>query len=425
MISLVPPRLLFLDLRQHGSSPTPSLTGLEPVNPALACTSGSPPDALAVLVAIDGEAAYADWRKRLHPLCPRAFPHIILLDPYDSALARKVMADDAADCCAIDDIERMELIVARLERRQNPHSEAGREASEAALYLRMQTAVDMLPSPLFIKDRHGRYIACNKAFEDYIGLPREAVVGATVYDVAPTELARVYEKADQELMAHGGRQTYEAQVRFADGSYHDVIFYKSVFYSANGEADGISGTMLDISDRKLLEKRLEIAAATDFLTGISNLRTFYELAGQEFRRFSRNGGDLSLVVIDLDDFKQINDQLGHAAGDEALRMFVAAVQANLREQDIFARAGGDEFRLLLPATDLAGAILVAERIRQAVAVLKVCSSGSTRRLTISAGICACLPGDDNLDVVTRRADAELYAAKAAGRNRVCPQAAPQ
>jgi len=425
MISRDPPRLLFLDLRQHGRSTTPSLTGLEPVNPALACTSGSPPDALAVLVAIDGEAAYADWRKRLHPLCPRAFPHIILLDPYDSALARKVMADDAADCCAIDDIERMELIVTRLERRQNPHSEAGREASEAALYLRMQTAVDMLPSPLFIKDRDGRYIACNKAFEDYIGLPREAIVGATVYDVAPTELARVYEKADQELMAHGGRQTYEAQVRFADGSYHDVIFYKSVFYSANGEADGISGTMLDISDRKLLEKRLEIAAATDFLTGISNLRTFYELAGQEFRRFSRNGGDLSLVVIDLDDFKQINDQLGHAAGDEALRLFVAAVQANLREQDIFARAGGDEFRLLLPATDLAGAILVAERIRQAVAVLKVCSSGGTRRLTISAGVCACLPGDDNLDVVTRRADAELYAAKAAGRNRVCPQAAPQ
>lgn len=420
MISLVPPRLLFLDLRQARSGPMPPLAGVEPVNPLPAGKCAAPAGALAVLVAIDGEAAYNDWRSRLHPLCPRAFPHVILLDPFDMDLARRVMADDAADCCAIDDIERMALIVARLERRQNPHSEAGREASEAALYLRMQTAVDMLPSPLFIKDRHGRYIACNKAFEDYIGLSRDAIVGATVFDVAPGELAHIYEKADQDLMSQGGKQIYEAQVRFADGSYHDVIFYKSVFYAANGEADGISGTMLDISERKLLEKRLEIAAATDFLTGINNLRTFYERAGQEFRRFCRNGGDLSLVVIDLDDFKQINDQLGHAAGDEALRSFVAAVQTKLREQDIFARAGGDEFRLLLPGTDLAGAILVAERIRKAVALLTVQGAGNTRALSISAGVCVCQPGDDNLDIVTRRADAELYAAKASGRNRVCP-----
>lgn len=420
MISLAPPRLLFLDLRQERSGRIPPLPGVEPLNPQPVGPCATSFGALAVLVAIDGEAAYADWRNRLHPLCPRAFPHIVLLDPFDLDLARRVMADDAADCCAIDDIARLELIVARLTRRQNPLSEAGREASEAALYLRMQTAVDMLPSPLFIKDRHGRYIACNKAFEDYIGRPRDAIVGATVFDVAPAELARIYEKADQDLMRQGGRQTYEAQVRFADGSYHDVIFYKSVFYADNGEADGISGTMLDISDRKLLEKQLKIAASTDFLTGINNLRTYYELAEQEFRRFSRNGGDLSLVVMDLDAFKQINDQLGHAAGDEALRAFVGVVQANLREQDIFARAGGDEFRLLLPETDLNGAILVAERIRAAVSRLQVAGAGATRTLSISAGVCICQPGDDHLDLVTRRADAQLYAAKAGGRNRVCP-----
>ena len=420
MITLVPPRLLFVDLRQERSSRIPPLAGVEHVTPPPAGQHHSPAGALAILVAVDGEAAYADWRTHQHPLYPRAFPHVILLDPFDMDLARKIMTDDAADCCAIDDIERLALIVARLERRQNPHSEAGREASEAALYLRMQTAVDMLPSPLFIKDRHGRYIACNKAFEDYIGLPREAIVGATVFDVAPAELAQIYEKADQDLMSAGGKQTYEAQVRFADGSYHDVIFYKSVFYAANGEADGISGTMLDISDRKLLEKRLKIAASTDFLTGIHNLRTFYELAGQEYRRFCRHGGNLSLVVIDLDDFKQINDLLGHAAGDEALRSFVEAVQANLREQDIFARAGGDEFRLLLPGTDLAGAVLVAERIRTAVSQLKVQGADGIRSLSISAGVCACQPGDDNLDIVTRCADAQLYAAKAGGRNRVCP-----
>lgn len=425
MTAFAPPRLLFLDLRQQGNGAMPFLAGLEPVIPSPADRCNTTANALAVFVAIDGEAAYADWRKRLHPLCPRAFPHVILLDPYDPDMARKVMADDAADCCAIDDIERMELITARLVRRHDPESEAGREASEAMLYLRMQTAVDMLPSPLFIKDRNGRYIACNKAFEDYIGLPRDAVVGSTVYDIAPVELARVYEQADQALMAQGGKQSYEAQVRYADGSHHDVIFYKSVFYAANGEADGISGTMLDISERKQLERRLELAASTDFLTGINNLRTFYELAGQEFRRFDRNGGDLSLAVIDLDNFKQINDQLGHSAGDEALRLFVATVQANLREQDIFARAGGDEFRLLLPGTDLAGAILVTERIRKAVTLLQVSSTSGSALLSISAGVCSCLPDDESLDSVIRRADAELYRAKAAGRNRVYSPQTPQ
>lgn len=425
MISPAPPRLLFLDLRRQGDGAMPFLAGLEPITPLPGNTCNKASNALAVFVAIDGEAAYTDWRKRLHPLCPRAFPHIILLSPYDPTLARKVMTDDAADCCAIDDIERMELIVARLERRRDPESEAGREASEAMLYVRMQTAVDMLPSPLFMKDRNGRYIACNKAFEDYIGLPRDAIVGATVFDVAPAELAKVYARADQALMTQGGQQSYEAQVRYADGSYHDVIFYKSVFYSATGEADGISGTMLDISERKQLEKRLEIAASTDFLTGINNLRTFYELAGQEFRRFSRNGGDLSLVVIDLDNFKQTNDLLGHAAGDEALRLFVAAVQTNLREQDIFARAGGDEFRLLLPSTDLTGAVLVAERIRLAVARLQVSSPDGLAQLSVSAGVCTCLPGDESLDAVVRRADAELYRAKAAGRNCVYSPQTPQ
>jgi diguanylate cyclase (GGDEF)-like protein/PAS domain S-box-containing protein len=425
LIACTPPRLLFLDLRQNKGAALPQLAGLEPVNPAPDGECSVATSALAVFVAIDSAAAYGDWLQLFHPLCPPAFPHVILLDPYDPALARRIMRDDAADCCAIDDAERMALIVARLEQRLAASSETSRMASEAILYLRMQTAIDTLPSPIFMKDAGGRYIACNKAFEEYIGLSRDKVLGSTVYDVAPPELATIYEKADQELMARGGKQSYEAHVRYADGSYHDVIFYKSVFYNAKGEADGISGTMLDISERKQLEKKLEIAASTDFLTGTNNLRTFYELAGQEFRRFVRSGGDLALIVIDLDNFKEINDQLGHAAGDDALRAFVGAVQANLREQDIFARAGGDEFRLLLPGTQLSGAILVAERIRAAVAGLIVSTPRAQASLSISAGVCVCLPDDESLDDVTKRADAGLYIAKAEGRNRVHPPAAAE
>ncbi len=179
-----------------------------------------------------------------------------------------------------------------------------RDIPDLDIVRRIQNAIDMLPSPIFIKDGAGRYIACNRAFESYIGLPRARIVGATVYDVAPAELAAIYEKADRDLIARGGTQSYETNVRYADGTFHDVLFYKSVFYNAEGKTDGISGVMLDITERKRLEKEAAQAAMKDFLTGALNLRTFYELANQEFSCFKRTGEAFSLLMLDLDFFQE-------------------------------------------------------------------------------------------------------------------------
>jgi len=292
------------------------------------------------------------------------------------------------------------------------------EQNDPDIARRIQNAIDMLPSPIFIKDEDCRYIACNRAFESYIGLPRAKIIGATVHDVAPPELAAIYEKADRDLLADGGTQTYETNVRYADGSVHDVIFYKSVFHKADGRPDGLSGVLLDITERKRLEDELARAAREDFLTGAVNLRTFYELADQEFARFKRTGEAFSLLVLDLDHFKKINDTLGHEGGDDALRKFVQIVTANLREQDIFARAGGDEFRLLLPGTPPSGAIVLAEKIRAEVSRVSLRASNGSVPLSMSAGLCRCHPDDTRIDDVVRRADAALYEAKAAGRNAV-------
>ncbi|MGE5319966.1 MAG: GGDEF domain-containing protein [Hyphomicrobiaceae bacterium] len=292
------------------------------------------------------------------------------------------------------------------------------EQTDPDIGRRIQNAIDMLPSPIFIKDADCRYIACNRAFESYIGLSRTRIIGATVHDVAPAELAAIYEKADRDLLADGSTQTYETNVRYADGSVHDVIFYKSVFYSEDGQPDGISGVILDITERKRLEDELAQAAREDFLTGAVNLRTFYELADQEFARFKRTGEAFSLLVLDLDRFKKINDTLGHEAGDDALRKFVQIVTANLREQDIFARAGGDEFRLLLPGTPPSGAIVLAEKIRREVSRVSLDAPNGSVPLSMSAGLCRCHPDDTGIDDIVRRADAALYEAKAAGRNAV-------
>lgn len=292
------------------------------------------------------------------------------------------------------------------------------EQTDPDLVQRIQNAIDMLPSPIFIKDGECRYIACNRAFEAYIGLPRAQIVGATVHDVAPAELAATYERADRDLLASGGTQTYETNVRYADGTHHDVMFFKSVFYNAEGKPDGISGVLLDISDRKRLENELVQAAREDFLTGVLNLRTFYALADQEFARFKHSGEAFALLVLDLDHFKGINDTLGHEAGDEALRKFVHAVRAHLREEDVFARTGGDEFRLLLPGTNQGGAISLAERIREEVNRVNLRAPSGSIALSMSAGLCESRPDDHGIDDVVRRADAALYQAKAAGRNAV-------
>lgn len=417
---LAPPRLLLLDLRSERRSPPPPLPGLSAVTPNPGSECREAEQALAVLVAIDGEAALTAWEERFHPMCPSGFPHVVLLDPYSPQLARRVMAGDAADCCAIDDLERVELIVARLRRTPAQPCANSLPPERLAHLLRLQATVDTLPIPLFIKDRHRRYVACNKAFEDYLGLSAAAIVGKTVHEVTPGELANVYDRADIEHLERGSAQAYESRVRNADGAIRDVIIHKAVFRDTRGEADGIVGAIIDISERKALERRLETLAATDFLTGTYNLRTFYELANHEISRLGRNGGDLTLAVIDLDRFKEINDRLGHAAGDEALRRFVEVVRANLREQDIFARAGGDEFRLLLPDTSPSGAYLVAERIRQAVNEITISAGRGEARLSVSCGISRCLPGDDGLDRATVEADDALYQAKAIGRNCVYP-----
>jgi len=219
----------------------------------------------------------------------------------------------------MDDLERIELAVTRLEHQPQAERPPSLAPSGLAQELSLRAAVDTLPIPIFIKDRNRRYTASNRAFTEYLGLSAGEIVGKTVFDVAPENLARIYDRADVEHLARGGTQSYESQVRHADGRLHDVIFHKAIFRDLAGEPDGIVGAILDISERKALERRLEVLAATDFLTGVYNLRTFYELARHEVSRQARNGGELALVVIDIDHFKGINDSLGHAAGDNALK----------------------------------------------------------------------------------------------------------
>lgn len=121
----------------------------------------------------------------------------------------------------------------------------------------LQNLIDTIPGPIFYKDAEYRYMGCNSAFEKYIGIPRNELIGKSVFDIAPPELAKVYHQADSDLWEQGGEQVYEASVKYADGSLHDVIYYKKVFRDSSNEPSGIIGTFLDISDRKQSEIALQ------------------------------------------------------------------------------------------------------------------------------------------------------------------------
>ncbi len=121
----------------------------------------------------------------------------------------------------------------------------------------LQTLIDALPNPVFYKNSDGKYLGCNDAFSEFIGLSKEKIIGSTVYDLAPFQQAAIYEKADRELMADGGKQIYETKVRDGNGRMQDVIFSKACFRNEVGEVSGIIGSFFDISERKNYEKALK------------------------------------------------------------------------------------------------------------------------------------------------------------------------
>lgn len=162
-------------------------------------------------------------------------------------------------------------------------------------------------------------------------------------------------------------------------------------------------------------RRLAEASRTDALTGLPNRRGFLDVADHELKRSDRSGEPLSLLMLDLDHFKGINDRYGHAAGDAVLQAAAALLRSVLRAQDLVARWGGEEFIVLLPATDGATAVLVAEKARHALAAFPFECNGSPETITSSFGVATHRRGQ-SIDVAIAAADRALYAAKEAGRD---------
>jgi diguanylate cyclase (GGDEF)-like protein/PAS domain S-box-containing protein len=212
---------------------------------------------------------------------------------------------------------------------------------------------------------------------------------------------------------------FEARLRHKDGRWiWALIRAMAVERAADGWALRVAGTAMDITERKVMEQELSRLATTDPLTGVANRRRFIEQLEMELARMKRFDKPAAFLMMDIDHFKNVNDTHGHAVGDAVLQHFAELSRHRLRRVDLFGRLGGEEFGILLPGTDAAGARQLADSFRRHVADTPCQSGKGAIPFTISIGIAGFDPGDAAADTIMARADVALYRAKEGGRNRV-------
>jgi len=293
-----------------------------------------------------------------------------------------------------------------------------RKRSEEAI-AHLAAIVESAQDAIISNDLEGAIRSWNPAAERMFGYSAHEAVGQDIRVLIPSERENA-ERAHLEQIRHGERvEPYETVWRRKDGSLIDIWLTTSPLRDARESVVGTSSIARDLTERKEMERRLREQARTDALTGAVTRRYFRELAQRELARVRRHGGAMSIVTLDVDHFKKINDAHGHAVGDRVLQALAGICNGLLRGQDVLGRLGGDEFALLLPDTDGAMAAKVAERLRTALAAVELAGAAAPAvHFTASIGVAALSPDDAGIEELLLRADMALYSAKRAGRNTV-------
>ncbi|MGK2932068.1 MAG: diguanylate cyclase domain-containing protein [Solirubrobacterales bacterium] len=251
----------------------------------------------------------------------------------------------------------------------------------------------------------GRLIRLNPAWQQTLGRPPEELIGQAYYDLVHPDDRETTVAARDQLARGEDLHDFENRVQTADGSWRWLL------WSARSDGHWVYAVAKDITDRKAQEfererqlMRAESIARTDPLTGLANRRAWDDELRREIDRSRRRGAALAMMMIDLDDFKELNDSRGHQAGDELLKELSLAWRLALRTGDIAARHGGDEFAILLPGCPPDFAEALSGRLHQV-----------GPEASWSAGI-AYWDGAESPEAMMLRADEALYAAKALGGN---------
>ena len=277
--------------------------------------------------------------------------------------------------------------------------------------------LDLIPIPIFIKDISGRYIACNSAYELTSGQSRKEMIGKTVYDLWTKEQADLFFLKDKELFDSPGFQKYQADISASFGSQCIVEFHKSTFENSYGQVVGLLGAIFDITEKTLLERELKKLSEIDDLTGLTNRRSGRNLLDQVLIQSQINKDSFIVAMLDIDDFKMINDRYGHSVGDDVLKKVNTITSRVLRDSDIILRQGGEEFVLCFPKTSLSKSLVALERIRhlfesENILVLK----DQNISITVSIGVSVYPQHGVSIEALIVASDNAMYQAKNLGRN---------
>lgn len=318
------------------------------------------------------------------------------------------------------------------DRRRPPTSPepAGGEVASSEFQASLIEAIhEASPDGILVVGDRNMVVSMNRRFLELWNIPKDWAVPATRTGSGALAsddrmLSRAVElvkdstsflKRIQELYADPHLTDY-CEIALKDG--RTLERHSTGLWGKDGRYLGRVWFFRDITVRKRLEDRLSDLACMDPLTGVSNRRHFFERAAEELARARRFRRALSLVSLDLDHFKGINDGHGHAAGDAVLTDLCAGWTRKLRKVDVFGRIGGEEFVALLPDTALAGACRAAERFRRFAAEHRTQIGDEDVICTVSAGVSTLHDEDGTIDSCLSRADDALYRAKHNGRNRV-------
>jgi diguanylate cyclase (GGDEF)-like protein/PAS domain S-box-containing protein len=287
---------------------------------------------------------------------------------------------------------------------------------------RLKTILDNLFAYVALLDTNGVVQEVNNAPLDRAGYHRGDVIGQYFYD-APwwnyDDKVRLQLIDAINAARCGNSSRYDVVVKMGNDLV-PIDFQITPVRDSSGQIVGLLPTAVDITERKRLEEELSIQARLDYLTGLDNRRSFMEKGGIELSRSQRYNTALSVLMLDIDYFKRINDTYGHQVGDLVLKTLSMTFQSILRDVDIFGRLGGEEFGIVLPETGIDEAFEVAERLREVISAAEVSlPAGLPIHFTVSIGIAARENKMTNIDMLINEADKALYRAKESGRNKVC------
>jgi diguanylate cyclase (GGDEF)-like protein/PAS domain S-box-containing protein len=277
----------------------------------------------------------------------------------------------------------------------------------------LRVMIENAPDGFFIHDIEGKIIDANKSAYERLGYSKSEMLSMSVSDIEVSLDAITLTNTIWPSVKHKESVQVHGVHRCKNGD--EIPIQVNITCFKKPDQTLFLALVRDISASEQVKAHLSKLAMTDELTQVANRRAFMAGLASEISFVERNEEQLSLLMIDLDHFKLINDQYGHSVGDVVLQQFSHTAKQVLRTEDLFGRLGGEEFAVLLRNTDLELANVLAERLRASISQMAIAVDGASIRLTISIGVSAFSPPSD-IDSLINHADKALYKAKESGRN---------